>query len=213
MYYSSKDNVTSAREPARPLWISTLIVACHIAAVVWFSLNPPRHHRYSRDDRAQDMVIVQMIPQHVDRKTTSANSDRSLLSSQLAKASSHRERIPRLSSSVQLPAVAPVDDSNTITAVPATSVEHYEPQLTEPGEQRFDLESARAVARVTAREQGTSVSDRDTKAVGLTREEKLGNAIERSRRDDCQTRYASMGILAIAPLLMDAAGRAKCKWK
>jgi hypothetical protein len=47
--------------------------------------------------------------------------------------------------------------------------------------------------------------------VSVQVDEGLGRDIDRARRGDCQTRYADMGLPAIAPLLLDIVSGNGCK--
>lgn len=113
-----------------------------------------------------------------------------------------REPVPRR---VPQPiAVAPAD---TRAPAPAPDSENDAPAAGTP---RFD----RGAALETAREFAAELQPRPG-APGerqLTTDEKLGQAIDRSRKTDCRTAYAGAGILAALYLARDAVTDKGCKW-
>jgi hypothetical protein len=77
----------------------------------------------------------------------------------------------------------------------------------------FDMDAARALARTVAREDRGDARD-GSRARALQEnpgQDPLGRGIERAWREDCKTKYAGMGLLAIAPLLADGASGSGCK--
>lgn len=42
--------------------------------------------------------------------------------------------------------------------------------------------------------------------------DKLGNAIEKTAKEDCRKAYAAVGLLAVVPLAVDALREGGCKW-
>jgi len=76
----------------------------------------------------------------------------------------------------------------------------------------FDMQAARGAVRSALKERIGDPKPRPAPTLQVTRDEKLGGAIDRSRRGDCQTKYAGMGILAVIPLAVDTVTGSGCKW-
>lgn len=78
----------------------------------------------------------------------------------------------------------------------------------------FDLQAARGAARAYVKGEGAGHGGADGRGrpMSATREEKLGEAIERARPADCRNAYAGMGVLAVIPLAASAVTGKGCKW-
>lgn len=83
-----------------------------------------------------------------------------------------------------------------------------------PAAHTFDMDAARLAAR-----QADKVAPRDVNEGAADRlmtykgQEKLRQGLERARRGDCRTQYAGMGILAVAPLLVDGVTGRGCQFR
>jgi hypothetical protein len=88
------------------------------------------------------------------------------------------------------------------------------PTPSEPGTgPRIDLEAARKRAREMAREgSGQRALLPFPMPPSEERKSKEAIAIENARKPDCRTAYSGMGLLAVAPLVLNAIGEGTCKW-
>jgi hypothetical protein len=84
----------------------------------------------------------------------------------------------------------------------------------EPGSApRIDLEAARKRAREMAREgSGQRALLPFPMPPKEERKSKEAIAIEKALKPDCRTAYADMGLLAVAPLVLNAFGEGNCRW-
>lgn len=78
----------------------------------------------------------------------------------------------------------------------------------------FDLQAARGAARAYVKGEGAGSGGADGRGrpMRATRDEKLGEAIERAKPADCRNAYAGLGVLAVIPLAASAVTGKGCKW-
>jgi len=78
----------------------------------------------------------------------------------------------------------------------------------------FDLQAARGAARAYVKGEGAGSGSADGRGrpMRATRDEKLGEAIERAKPADCRNAYAGLGVLAVIPLAASAVTGKGCKW-
>lgn len=88
------------------------------------------------------------------------------------------------------------------------------PAAVAPG---FDMQAARGAVRSALKDRiGEPKTPGRTSPLQATRDEKLGNAIDRGRTPDCQTKYAggtSLNVILLIPLAIDTLSASGCKWK
>ncbi len=78
----------------------------------------------------------------------------------------------------------------------------------------FDLQAARGAARAYVKGDGAGHGGAEGRGrpMSATRDEKLGEAIERAKPADCRNAYAGLGVLAVIPLAASAVTGKGCKW-
>ncbi|HEX9173696.1 MAG TPA: hypothetical protein VF861_13640 [Telluria sp.] len=78
---------------------------------------------------------------------------------------------------------------------------------------RLDIDIIKALVREDVRDQMAGPITEPGELARL-RFEKSGfaNAVKNAKRPACQTRYASLGLLVVIPLLIDTARGSGCKW-
>ena len=78
----------------------------------------------------------------------------------------------------------------------------------------FDLQAARGAVRAYVKGEGAGMGGADGRGrpMRATRDEKLGEAIERAKPADCRNAYAGLGVLAVIPLAASAVTGKGCKW-
>lgn len=113
-------------------------------------------------------------------------------------------------------AAAPVAASEALPLITAAPRDEAAATVGSPAPDagRFDVQAARATARSWVMGEGAGLGGADGKGAPMraTRDEKLGEAIERSRPADCRSAYAGMGVLAVIPLAASAVTGKGCKW-
>ena len=99
--------------------------------------------------------------------------------------------------------LAPKDDAATAESAP-----------TQGAAVSFDLQAARGAARAYVKGEGAGHGGADGRGrpMSATRDEKLGEAIERAKPADCRNAYAGLGVLAVIPLAASAVTGKGCKW-
>lgn len=83
-----------------------------------------------------------------------------------------------------------------------------------PAAHTFDMDAARLAARQAEKAAPHDANEGDAdRLMTYKGQEKLRQGLERARRGDCRTQYAGMGILAVAPLLVDGVTGRGCQFR
>lgn len=105
------------------------------------------------------------------------------------------------------PVIASPSAESPVTAAPLPEQPDAKPSTFDPAAAR-----ASALAFDKAERLGRGGGHRPRQEIKRTRDEKLGEAIDRSRPADCRSAYAGLGVLAVIPLAVDAVREGGCKW-
>jgi hypothetical protein len=185
-----------------PGWAISLVI--HAAALAWLLHAVPARRQDDTPERRATLVMVRLAPpprpaqQPAEPAAAPAPAARP---APAAHAAASRPRPARAT----LQAIAPSPAAAEATPEPAAPA--AEPS---DGAPSLDMAALRATARAVARSEAAAVPGTQLKA---TQDEKLGRDIDRSRRGDCQTKYAGAGILAVIPLAVATVTGTGCKWR
>jgi type IV secretory pathway VirB10-like protein len=193
----------------RPAFGLGLSVLAHVAVLAWLvQAAPPAPAPDAPASRMQVTLLRLASPQPVAAAPALPPPAKTIQSPKPAAASPAR---PSPAASEEAAAAQPPpivmlpakDDSSTAS----------EPAPTQAGA-AFDLQAARGAARAFVRAEGAGGGGADGRGrpMRATRDEKLGDAIERSRPADCRHAYSGMGVLAVIPLAASAVTGKGCKW-
>jgi hypothetical protein len=205
--------LTMERGSRRRLKACALTLCVHAAMLFWCIQKAPiGHFKKSTSvstERLTTLILVPLLRAPIARLAASTHAQRPPPNA-ILRVGDRAVRVP-----VSAPAV-----------LERPSLAHPEPETIPNGSARtvpidapsswtFDLAAARSMARAVAREEKGDAGDVNSAAVALTNtsQQRLSRGIERARREDCRTKYADMGILAIAPLLIDGVSGTGCKLK
>lgn len=192
-------------------WALTLCV--HAAMLYWGIQKAPIGYSEKRTvvatERLTTLILVPLPRAPIPRKAASTHAERPPPKA-IFRVGDRAVRVPVSAPAVlERPSLAQ-SEPETIANGAARTV-----PIDAPSSRTFDLAAARSMARAAAREEKGDAGDVNSAAVALTNtsQHKLSRGIERARRSDCRTKYADMGILAIAPLLIDGVSGTGCKLK
>jgi hypothetical protein len=191
---------------ARGLGIALLLHAAVLGAL----LNAPPVRRLAPRQEESRQIVMLLLAR--PPKTIEAVAEAGQPHSRIHPAAGVRRRVSVDTGA--LPSLAPpVLQEAAVPAAPAEGANEQAEQ-NRPAAAGFDLAAARATARAAAVEHVRGGEPALAgHALNTTQAEKLGRDIDSARRGDCQTRYAGMGLLAVVPLVLQAAGGDNCKWK
>jgi type IV secretory pathway VirB10-like protein len=196
----------------RPAFGLGLSVLAHVAVLAWLVQSaPPAPAPDAPASRIQVTLLRPMLrlpPQPVAAAPTLPPPAKAIQSPKPAAAASPARPSPAASEEAAAAEPPPIvmlpakDDSSTAS----------EPAPTQAGA-AFDLQAARGAARAFVRAEGAGGgADGRRRPMRASRDEKLGDAIERSRPADCRHAYSGMGVLAVIPLAASAVTGKGCKW-
>jgi hypothetical protein len=195
-------------QPARlrevlPGWAISLAV--HAAALAWLVHAVPARHQDDTPVRRSTLVMVRLAPPpkpaQKPAEAAAMPVPRALTPSTPATPSRPRPARATVQAIVPAAVVAEPTPEPVPAAVSAESSD---------GAPALDMTALRASARAVVRSEAAAAPGTQMKA---TQDEKLGRDIDRSRRGDCQTKYAGAGILAVIPLAVATVTGTGCKWK
>jgi hypothetical protein len=194
------------RRPALGLGLSLL---AHAAAIAWLALRPVSMPPSDAPSTAMQVRLLRLAPPAVAMPAPAPapvapsrhRARNSAATTQTAKAAP----VPALAQAAEAPSViaaAPKDDSMPAATAPAQA------------SNSFEMQAARGTARAWVKGEGKGRGGADGKGAPFlpSRDEKLGQAIERARPADCRNAYAGMGVLAVIPLAASAVTGKGCKW-
>jgi hypothetical protein len=200
---------------ARPAFGLGLSVLAHVAALAWLVQSvPPAPAPDAPASRMQVTLLRPLLRLSPPRPVAAAAPTlpppaKAMQPSKPSAAASPAR--PSLAAAEEAAAAAPppivilpMRDDNSAASEPAP---------TQAGA-AFDLQAARGAARafVKAEVAGSGGADGRGRPMRASRDEKLGEAIERSRPADCRHAYSGMGVLALIPLAASAVTGKGCKW-
>lgn len=184
----------------------------HAAVLAWLVQMAPKVAPDDAPVASMQLTLLRLPPPRAEALATpvppvppAPQTSRAKAASPAAQA---RRVVPALDApkSVEPPPVimlAPQDDAVSAESAPAQS-----------GAVGFDLQAARGAARAYVKGEGAGHGGADGRGrpMSATRDEKLGEAIERARPADCRKAYAGLGVLAVIPLAASAVTGKGCKW-
>ena len=199
-------SIAFQRRPALGLGLSLL---AHAAVIAWLALRPASR---PPPDAPAPVMQVRLVLQPVPRVQPPPISDPPPLprasSTASARAAQHRapaEAPPEAPQSAGPPATITLPAQDAPTAADAAPAQP---------DASFEMQAARGTARAWVKGEGKGRGGADGNGAPFlpSRDEKLGQAIERARPADCRKAYTGMGVLAVIPLAASAVTGKGCKW-
>lgn len=187
--------------PRRTAYGLGLSLLAHAAVLAWLVQMAPRVPPDDAPVASMQLTLLRLAPPRTEalprpiQPAQPAQPPQSFRASAASPAAAQAKRAAPASEAAKAaeppPVImlAPQDEAVAAESAPAQSAAAVS----------FDLQAARG-------------ADGRGRPMRATRDEKLGEAIERAKPADCRNAYAGLGVLAVIPLAASAVTGKGCKW-